>query len=211
MFDIRKLAYQEIKKVIKKSYTRYTAKTAIQAIEARIARLWFDPLSEGHQAASGSDPNHHSGPGDTQNYTDEDTKVEATAQRAIDEFGYILRIPTTVMATAFWAFMPHSHAYHLGLDAIHQQYKAQIIQPWIESLNKEGERTLLSTIHLTSNATRDYLRIALDREKERYHREIENKQKLFDEETVGQLVATYVNLLAAEEALQELNGRIDPQ
>ena len=39
-FDIRELANQETKKVIRKSFTRYTAKTAFQNIEARIARKY---------------------------------------------------------------------------------------------------------------------------------------------------------------------------
>ena len=97
------------------------------------------------------------------------------------------------------------------MDVISQQYKAQIVQPWIESLNEEGERTLLGTIRLGFNAVRDSLNSALEREKARYQREIENKQQPLDEETVSLLVASYMNLLAAEEALQELNGRIDPQ
>ena len=139
-FEIRELAYQEIKKVIGTSFTRYTAKTAFQTIEARISRK-----------------------------------------------------------------------YDLDLDIIRQQYKAQIVQPWIESLNREGERTLLGTIGLSSNAARESLNSALEREKARYQREIENKQQPLDEETVELLVAVYVNLLAAEEALQELNGKIDPQ
>ena len=217
-FDIRELAYQEIKKVIRKSFTRHTAKTAFQAIEARIARLWLDPSSETYQIASGSDPKHHGGPGDTQLYIDEDANVEAAAQRAIDGLGFMLRASTTAMTTVtwtlgapFWAFMPHSRTYHLELDVIREQYKAQIVQPWIESLNNEGEKTLLGTIRLTSNAGIDSLNSALEREKARYQREVENKQQPLDEDTVGLLVAAYVNLLAAEEALQELNGRIDPQ
>ena len=180
--------------------------------------MWLDPPSEEHQVTSGSDLKHHGGPGDAQQYTDEDTNVEATAQRAIDGLGFMLRASTTVMTTVtwilgapFWVFMPHSHTYHLELDVIRQQYKAQIVQPWIESLNNEGERTLLGTIHLSSSAARDSLNSALEREKARYQREVENKQQPLDEDTVGLLVAAYVNLLAAEEALQELNGRIDPQ
>ena len=97
------------------------------------------------------------------------------------------------------------------MDVISQQYKAEIIQPWIESLNEEGEGALLSTIRLGFDAVRDSLNSALEREKARYQRRVENEQLPLDEETVGHLVAAYVNLLAAEEALQGLNGRIDPQ
>ena len=204
-FDIGEPAYQEINKVTSNSFRRKTAKTAFQTIEARIARIWLDPK-------------RHGGPGDTRYFTDEDTNVEEAAQRAQNGLGFMLRASTTVMTTVtralgapFWVFMPHSHTYHLELDVIRQQYKAQIVQPWIESLNDEGERTLLGTIRLSSNAARESLNSALEREKARYQREVDNKQQPLDEETVGQLVAAYVNLLAAEEALQELNGRIDPQ
>ena len=180
--------------------------------------MWLEPPSEENQDTSGGDPKHHSGSADSQHFTDADANVEAAAQRAIDGLGFMLRASTTVMATVtwtlgapVWVFMPHSHTYHLELDVIRQQYKAQIVQPWIESLNNEGERTLLGTIRLSSNAARESLNSALEREKARYQREVDNKQQPLDEETVGQLVAAYVNLLAAEEALQELNGRIDPQ
>ena len=180
--------------------------------------MWLDPPSKGNRVTSGSDPKYHSGPGDTQRFTDEDANVEAAAQRAIDGLGFMQRASTTAMTTVtwtlgapFWAFMPHSHSYHLELDVIRQQYKAQIVQPWIESLNNEGERTLLGTVLLISNAARESLNSALEREKARYQREVDNKQQPLDEETVGLMVAAYVNLLAAEEALQELNGRFDPQ
>ena len=101
--------------------------------------------------------------------------------------------------------------YHLDLDVIRQQYMAQIVQPWVENLCKEGEKTLLGTIRLSSDATRDSLNSALEREKARYQRKVEKMRQRFDEEVVEQLVAAQVNLLAAEEALRELNGRVDPQ
>ena len=122
-----------------------------------------------------------------------------------------MRTITWTLGAPFWVFMPHSRTYHLDLDVFRQQCKAQIVQPWLESLNKEGERTLLGAIRLISNVARDSLIGALVRDRERYQREIKNRQQPLDEETVGHLVAAYVNLLAAEEALQELKGRIDPQ
>jgi len=215
LLDIRELAYQEIKKVVKKYSTRHTPKTAFQTIEAQIARLWLAPPSKNDQ---GSDTNHQGGPGDTRRFTDEDGNIEAAARTTINRLGFMIRAPITVMTTitrtleaSFWVFMPKSRTYHLELDGIHQQYKAQIVQPWLESLNHEGERTLLGTIELSSNAARESLNSALEREQTRYERELETKKKPIDQEAVERLVAAYVNLLAAEEALQELNGRIDPQ
>ena len=149
-YDIRELAYQEFKKVIRKYSTSYTAKTVMTAI-------------------------------------------------------------TSTLRAPFWVFMPKTRTYHLALDGIHQQYKAQVVQPWLESLNKEGERTLLGTIKLSSDAARDSLNNALEREQTRYQRELETKRNPVDQEAVDHLVAAYVNLLAAEEALQELHGRIGSQ
>jgi len=114
------------------------------------------------------------------------------------------------MATVTWTLGAPFWTYHLELDGIHQQYKAQIVQPWLESLNKEGVRTLLGTIDLSSNAAKNCLNSALERERTRYERDLETKKKPPDQEAVEHLVAAYVNLLAAEEALQELNGRIYP-
>jgi len=217
-FDIRELAYQEIKKAIKKFSTRYTAKTAFQTIEAQIARLWLSPPSEDDQVDSKSDTDRLVAAEDTQHFTDEDSNVEAAARRTIDGLGFMLRAPITVMVTItwtlgapVWVFMSKSRTYHLDMDVIHQQYKDQIVQPWLESLNSEGERTLLGVIRLSSNAARDSLNSALEREGTRYQRELETKQKPLDQEVVEHLVAAYVNLLAAEEALQELSGRIDPR
>ena len=180
--------------------------------------MLLSPPSEGVQVVSGSDPNHQPDPVDTQRSADDDGNVEAAARSAIDRLGFILRAPITVMTAitwtlgaAFWVFTPKTRTYHLALDKIHQQYKARIVQPWLESLNKEGERTLLGTIDLSSNAARNSLNIALEREQKRYQRELETKQKPIDQEAVEHLVAAYVNLLAAEEALQELHGRIVPQ
>ena len=78
-FDIRELAYQEIKKGTKKSFTRNTANTVFQTIETQISRLWLSPPSEEDQVASGSGPKYQGEPGDTQHFTNEDSNVEAAA------------------------------------------------------------------------------------------------------------------------------------
>jgi len=54
---------------------------------------------------------------------------------------------------------------------------------------------------LSSKAARDSLNSALEREGARYQRELETKRRPLDREVVEHLVAPYVNLLAAEEAL----------
>jgi hypothetical protein len=167
---------------------------------------------------AGSDQKSQVDSEDTQDFTSEDSKVEAATRRTVDSLGFMLRAPITVMTTItwtlgapFWVFIPKSRTYHLTMDVIHQQYQIQIVQPWLESMNKEGERTLLGIIGLSSNAARDSLNSALKKEETRYQRELEAKQKPLNQEVVENLVTAYVNLLAAEEALQELNGRIGPQ
>jgi hypothetical protein len=144
--------------------------------------------------------------------------VEAATRRTVDSLGFMLRAPITVLTTItwtlgapFWVFMPKSRTYHLTMDVIHQQYQTQVVQPWLESMNKEGKRTLLGIIRLSSDAARDSLNSALEKEETRYQRELETKQKPLDREVVENLVTAYVNLLAAEEALQELSGRIGLQ
>ena len=218
-FDIRELAYQEIKKVIKRYSTRYTAKSAFRTIEAQFARRWLSPPTSGDDVVrSGS--KDQVDPGHSQQVTDEDKKVEAAARRTLDSLGFMLRAPITAMTTItwtlgapVWAFMSKSRSYHLSMDVITQQYQDQIVQPWLEGLNKEGEKSLLGIIKLSSDAARDSLKNTLDREGKRYQKELEDKrrQKPVDQEVVENLVAAYVNLLAVEEALHALSGRISPQ
>jgi hypothetical protein len=217
--DIRELAYQEIKKAIRKSFTWLAAKMAFQTNEARIARLWLGlPKTENDEVAAGSDSKAQADARDIQPFTDEDSMVEAAAQRTLDNLGFMLRAPIIAaavmgiaLAYATPLFVLQSPTYHLSMDVIHQQYKDHIVQPWLESLNKEGERTLLGVIRLSSDAARDLLNNSLEREETRYQRELETKQRPPDQEAVENLVAAFVNLLAAEEALQELNGRVSSQ
>jgi len=218
--DIRELAYSQIKTKIKISSTRYTAKTAFQKIEATLARLWLDPASNDGELPGGELPsssinqdNNDTGGGSLpysplRDYGDE---VEEAARRSIEQLGFMLRAPLTAVASfawAFgapvWAFMPESRTYHLSMDMIQQEYKSKIVEPWLEDLNKEGEGTLIGVIRLSSKAAKDTVDSALEREATRY-----NETSGTDDTTVDNLVTTFVNLLAAEEALQELQGRLD--
>ena len=219
-FDIRELAYQEIKKVIKKYSTRYTPKSAFRTIEAQFARRWLSPPTSDDDLVVMRDSKDQVDPGYSQQVTDEDKKVEAAARRTLDSLGFMLRAPITVMTTItwtigapVWVFMSESRSYHLSMEVITQQYKDQIVQPWLEGLNKEGGKSLLGIIKLSSDAARDSLKNALDREDKRYQKELEDKrqQKPVDQEVVENLVAAYVNLLAVEEALHALSERISPQ
>ena len=172
-----------------------TIQTAFRAIEKRIART---RLGAGISAASDDKPDLR-----------DDTEV--AAQRSIDELGFILRAPKTALGTVPFVLglMVHSRAYHLDLDVIHDRYKDEIVDPWIKSLKEEGEKSLIGTIEFSSKVAKDLVTSALEREDNRYMRELEEKHKPVDRGTVQRLIAIYGNLVAAEEALKELFIRVE--
>jgi len=189
--------------VIKTTSTRHTAQTAFRAIEEKIARPWLG----GPGSPVTSDGESESDLGDD---------AEAAVQRSIDELGFMLRAPITMLATVpfvfglpIWPWMVHSRAYHLGMDVIHDRYRDEIVDPWIRSLKEEGEKSLIGTIEFSSKVAKDLVTSALEREDNRYKRELDGKNKPVDQGTVQHLIAIYGNLVAAEEALRELFARVE--
>ena len=188
--------------MIKTTATRHTAQTAFRAIEERIARPWLGP---GTPTTS-----------DGESVSDLGDDAEVAVQRSIDELGFMLRAPITMLATLpfvfglpIWPWMVHSRAYHLGMDVIHNRYKDEIVDPWIRSLKEEGEKSLIGTIEFSSKVAKDLVTSALEREDNRYKRELDGKSKPVDQGTVQHLIAIYGNLVAAEEALRELFIRVE--
>ena len=187
--------------MFKTTVTRYTARTAFRAIEERIARPWLSPgtptMSDGESES-------------------ESDNAEVAVKRSIDELGVMLRAPITVLATVpfvfglpIWPWKVHSRAYHLRMDVIHNQYRDEIVDPWIRSLKEEGEKILIGTIESSSKVAKDLVTSALEREDNRYKRELEGKSKPAEKGTVQHLIASYGNLVAAEEALRELFIRVE--
>ena len=183
--------------MIKTTATRHTAPTAFRAIEVRIARPW---LGHGTPIPSDGEPD-----------SDLEDDAEVAVQQSISDLGFMLRAPITALATVpfvfglpIWPWIIHSRAYHLGMDVIHSRYKDEIVDPWIQSLNEEGEKSLIGTIELSSKVAKELVTSALEREDDRYKRELEGKTKPVDQGTVNRLIAIYGNLIAAEEALKEL-------
>ena len=183
--------------MIKTTDTRHTAPTAFRAIEVRLARPWL---------ASGTPTTN-----DGESTSDLEDGTELAVQRSISDLGFMLRAPITALATVpfvfglpIWPWIVHSRAYHLGMDVIHSRYKDEIVDPWIRSLNDEGEKSLIGTIELSSKVAKDLVTSALEREDDRYKRELEGKTKPLDPDTVNRLIAIHGNLMAAEEALKEL-------
>jgi hypothetical protein len=175
--------------------TRPVAHTVLRAVEKRIARVL---VSTGTPATCDDKPD-----------LGDDTEV--AIQRSIDELGFMLRAPTTVLDSVSVFGLPrivYSRVYRLRMDVIHAQYKDDIVDPWIRGLTEEGEKSLIGTIELSSKVAKDLVTSALERENNRYKRELEGKNKLVDQETVKHLIASYGNLVAAEEALRELLVRV---
>jgi hypothetical protein len=196
------VAFQQIRNVIKTTATRHTAQTAFRAIEEKLARPWLGP---GSTITS-----------DVESDSDLGDDAEVAVQRSIDELGFMLRAPITVLATVpfvfglpIWPWMVHSRAYHLGMDVIHNRYRDEIVDPWIRSLKEEGEKSLIGTIEFSSKVAKDLVTSALEREDNRYKRELDGKNKPVDQGTVQHLIAIYGNLVAAEEALRELFVRVE--
>ena len=179
-----------------------TIQTTFRAIEERIARPW---LGSGTSTTS-----------DDESESDLDNDAEVAVQRSIDELGFMLRAPITMLATIpfvfglpIWPWVVRSRTYHLGMDVIYQRYKDEIVDPWIRSLKEEGEKSLIGTIEVSSKVAKDFMTSALAREDNRFKRELDGKTKPVDQGTVQHLIAIYGNLVAAEEALRELFIRVE--
>ena len=183
--------------MIRTTNTRHTASTAFRAIEERLARPWLGSVR----------PATNGGKSEAVDNGD----VEEAVQRSIDDLGFMLRAPIAVLATVpfvfglpIWPWMVHSRAYHLETDIIYGRYKDIIINPWITSLEEEGEKSLIGTIELSSRVAKELVTSALEREDKRYTRELDEKNKPMDQGAVQHLITVYGNLVAAEAALTGL-------
>ena len=183
--------------MIRTTKTRHTAQTVFRAIEKRLAR----PLLGNVRPATNGSNSEAVDNGD----------VEEAVKRSINDLGFMLRAPIAVLATVpfvfglpIWPWMVHSRAYHLDMDVIYNRYKGEIINPWIRSLTEEGEKSLIGTIELSSQVAKALVTSTLEREGQRYNRELDGKNKPMDQGAVQHLITVYGNLVAAEAALTEL-------
>ena len=183
--------------MIRTTDTRHTAQTVFHAIEKRLAR----PLLGNVRPAINGGKSEAVGDGD----------VEEAVQRSFNDLGFMLRAPIAVLATVpfvfglpIWPWMVHARAYHLDMDVIYNRYKGEIINPWIRSLTEEGEKSLIGTIILSSRVAKELVTSTLEREDQRYNRELDGKNKPMDQGAVQHLITVYGNLVAAEAALAAL-------
>ena len=183
--------------MIRTTNTRHTAQTAFRAIERRFARPWLGsvpPATNGGKSEAV-----------------ENDGVEAAAHRSLNDLGFMLRAPIAVLATVpfvfglpIWPWIVHSRAYHLDMNVIYNQYKDEIIDPWIRSLKEEGEKSLIGTIQLSSQVAKELVTSVLAREDMRYNRELDGKDEPMDQAVVQHLITVYGNLVAAEAAMTAL-------
>ena len=101
--------------------------------------------------------------------------------------------------------------YSIEIDALHDRFKDEIIDPWIKKLKEEGERTLLGTAEASLEVAKNLMTSALLENEDRCKRKLEETKKdmLPYEENVPWLTAVRSNLLAAEGALTELSVRLN--
>jgi hypothetical protein len=198
--DPRKLVFNQIRHVIKSTRTRHTARTAFRSIEEKIARPLLSPtspvMSDGGFNLQGD-------------------VVELAVQQRIDELGFMLRAPISVLATVpfvfglpVWPWIVVSRAYHLEMDVIRLHYKDDIIDPWIKSLEKEGERCLIGAIQASSKVAKGSVTSTLEREDNRYKRELEEKKQSMNAEAIQYLISVNGNTVAAEEALKKVFAHV---
>jgi len=99
--------------------------------------------------------------------------------------------------------------YSIEIDALHDRFKAEMIDPWIGRLKEEGEKALLGTTEASLTVAKELITSALLEKEDRCKRELGDKENLVGEERVDHLTAVYSNLMAAEGALKELRGRAE--
>ena len=98
--------------------------------------------------------------------------------------------------------------FSIKIDTLHDRFKNEIIDPWIGKLKEEGEKTLLGITETRFKAAKDLMTSALAVKEEQCKQGLDEKDNVVGEERVEHLTAIYCNLLAAEEALEELFARV---
>ena len=99
--------------------------------------------------------------------------------------------------------------FSIEIDTLHDRFKNEIIDPWIEKLKEEGEKTLLRISETRFKVAKGLMTSPLIEKEDRCKRELDEKEKGVGEERVEHLTAIYCNLLAAEGALEELLARVE--
>ena len=95
------------------------------------------------------------------------------------------------------------------MDALHDRFKDEVINPWIRNLKEEGEKALLRATETSLMAAKELITSAFPEREDRCKRELDDKANLVGEERVEHLTAVHSNLMAAEAALKELFVQVE--
>ena len=87
-------------------------------------------------------------------------------------------------------------------------YQDNIVKPFLKDLGDEGSKSLKSALMQSSAAAKATVENALQREDARYERESKEKDKMPPNEQVAELVASHLNLVAAESIFLFLKPRL---
>ena len=99
--------------------------------------------------------------------------------------------------------------YHVELSVLAKDYQDKQVTTFLHDLEKESSKNLKSALARSSAVAKATVEIALQREDARYERESKEKDKTSSEKQVAELVASHLNLVAAEGAFLELKSRLE--
>ena len=105
--------------------------------------------------------------------------------------------------------MGQSTRYHLCPEEIGKRYAEKIVQPFLNDLITEGEKTLHQTMKKSAEVAKDAVESALQREDDRYTKERAEKHKPPNTKHIAEFVAAQSNFVAAEAALQTLKEHLN--
>ena len=108
-------------------------------------------------------------------------------------------------------FSLFNRQYSLKIDTLHDRFKDRIIDPWIEQLKEEGEKTLLQAAEAGLKVAENLVTSALLEKEDRCKWKLEKMEQnnRAREQNIAQFTAACSNLWAAEGALTELSVRVN--
>ena len=161
----------------------------------------------------------------------DDTTPEAT----IKDLGMLLRAPITVITVIPFVFSAgiwmcvtkvlipfliqlvipqrrnslQTKKYHCELSDLTKVYQDKIVATFLHDLEQEVSKNLRSALAQSSAVAKATVEFALKREDKRYERESKEKDKTPSEKEVAELIASHLNIVAAEGAFLELKCRLE--
>ena len=96
----------------------------------------------------------------------------------------------------------------LNREAFAEELKKRIIRPFLETLKQEGQKTLQIMTTKSFDAAGDAVKDALANEEQRYESERIQNNVSFSTGAVALVLKTFLNLIAAEAALQKLQKHL---